>query len=244
MSETISLFCVPCNAQIEAQVIAQHTYTELAPGGDPAYPVDSLHYVTVFTFAACKRCGQPFLTEQCFNEIPGDFSLPQDDAIQIYPQQRNIPLESIPGTVSRPYLAALTALRVQLYEPCVIMCRKCVEALCSERGASKGNLSQRLVRIQQDGKIDKILLTWADGLRMIGNDAAHDLNADITIADAKDAIEFVEAILLYVFVLQERFSEFQNRRLKKKSAGFSVNRELDKQLNQVSSSRRRGRGVV
>jgi hypothetical protein len=189
----------------------------MAPGGDLADLIDSLHYVTVVTFAACRRCGQPFLAQQCFNEVPGEFSLPQDDVTQVYPQQRNVPLESVPDTVARPYLSALKSFRAQLYESCVIMCRKCVEALCSERGASKGSLEHRLARLQQEGKIDQTLFKWADGLRMVGNDAAHDLEADITEADARDALEFVEAILLYVFVLQDRFSAFQRRRLTKRS---------------------------
>ena len=47
---------------------------------------------------------------------------------------------------------------------------------------------------------------------MVGNDAAHDLETRITTTDAKDTLDFMEAVLLYVFVLQSRFSEFQERR--------------------------------
>jgi len=221
---TIDLFCPSCNVQVETRVLKQHSLSELAPGGNPAEPVDSLHHVTVFTFAASKRCGQPFLAQQRFSEVPGEFSLPQDDVTQVYPQERRIPLESVPGSAARPYLTALQSYRVRLYEPCVIMCRKCVEAVCSERGASKGSLAQRLRRLQQEGVIDQRLFEWADGLRMVGNDAAHDLDAGITKADARDSLEFAEAILLYVFALQDRFSAFQRRRARGTSDGEPLTR--------------------
>ena len=62
----------------------------------------------------------------------------------------------------------------------------------------------------------KAILQWANGVRIVGNDAAHDLKMEITKTDAKDTLDFTEAVLLYVFVLQSRFSEFQNAGKKQK----------------------------
>ena len=214
--ETIDLFCFSCNVQVEAQVLARHA---LVSGGDPVDPMDSLHHVTKFTFAACKRCKDPFVAQQEFSEVPGEFSVPTDDAIQVYPQKHNIPLGSVPTTARRTYLEALHAYRCQLFESCVIMCRKCVEAVCSEYGESKKPLAQRLKRLQDNRIIDQTILQWADGVRIVGNDAAHDLKMEITKTDAKDTLDFTEAVLLYVFVLQSRFSEFQERRKKAKESG-------------------------
>jgi len=64
-------------------------------------------------------------------------------------------------------------------------------------------------------KIDSKLITWLDGLRMIGNDAAHDLNAQIDKSDALDSLHFVEAVFMYVFSLNARYDEFQSRRVAK-----------------------------
>jgi hypothetical protein len=67
------------------------------------------------------------------------------------------------------------------------MCRKYLEALFQELGATKDNLKERLVALRERGHIDQKLLAWADELRLIGNDAAHDLNVVIEQVDARDA---------------------------------------------------------
>ena len=97
------------------------------------------------------------------------------------------------------------------------MCRKCIEALCQELEATKGNLKERLENLRRNGHIDQKLLTWADELRLIGNDAAHNLDIVIEQVDAQNALEFVEAILMYAFSLTRKFEEFKNRRASKSS---------------------------
>ena len=76
------------------------------------------------------------------------------------------------------------------YNPCVIMSRKCLESVCKELGATKETLKQSLEIFNGHSKIDKKLLSWADGLRLIGNDAAHDLEASFGQVDARDALDF------------------------------------------------------
>ncbi len=161
--------------------------------------------------AECPRCGAVFLCESLFYEIPGEVSAPQGERI-LYPTSRELSAGDVPPTAGRAYANAARAFRVGLYEPCLIMCRKCLEATCHELGAIKGNLRNRLVMLQEQGKIDQRLLAWADQLRLLGNDAAHDLNVIIDKTDAKDALDFVEAILMYTFSLTRRFEEFRRRR--------------------------------
>jgi len=98
------------------------------------------------------------------------------------------------------------------YEPCVIMCRKCIEAVCIFLGAQEGSLAARLRRLRDSGHIETRLFVWAEELRLVGNDAAHEMNMSISKQDAFDSLEFVEAILLYVFALDERFRQFRDRR--------------------------------
>lgn len=53
--------------------------------------------------------------------------------------------------------------------------------------------------------IDDRLLAWADALRITGNEAAHGAEFSVKREDAKDALDFTEAIVDYLFVFQERF---------------------------------------
>ena len=210
-SDTIALFCPSCKVHVEAKVIARHSNENVVLNvGDP---VDNHYKVIQFTFAACNRCETPILTRQVFYEVPGEFSAPQTDVLVVYPQEDSIALESVPKMVARPYLDACRSYQVKLYDPCVIMCRKCVEAVCREYGESKGSLSQRLERLRKSGVIDNAILDWANELRLAGNVAAHlDSKSQISEQDAKDVLEFARVLLLYVFELQNRLQAFHERR--------------------------------
>lgn len=205
----LKVYCSTCELQTEAKVVSTYAKTErLSYENDP---VDSPHSVTVYSFAICKHCESPFLKEEEYYEIPGEVSAPQGDRM-LYPIQEKGLDDSVPKTAKKAHQDAIRSYVCGLYEPCVIMCRKCLEAICYELGEKKGSLYKRINKLSEQNIIDKKLVTWADGLRLIGNDAAHDLNIQITKEDANDSIHFVEALLAYVFSLNLRFEEFQKRR--------------------------------
>jgi uncharacterized protein DUF4145 len=213
-ARTIDLFCESCNVQTAARVVATHVKSTIRDSalGDPA---DAHYDVVEYAIAVCGRCESVFLVESTFYEIPGEMiSAPQGERI-LYPISRQITMDNVPAAAARAYLSAARSFTVGLYEPCVIMCRKCLEAVCQELGATRGNFKQRLVALQDQGQIDQKLLTWADELRLVGNDAAHDLEVVIEQLDAQDALDFVEAILMYTFSLNRRFEEFKARRVAK-----------------------------
>ena len=172
-AKTFEVFCDRCNLQTTASVVASHVTTQpVSPAEAAADPVDAAYYVTEYAIALCCKCSRVFLLESDFYEIPGEVCAPQGVNV-LYPTARNMSMEGMPATTSRPYAIAARSYQVGLYEPCVIMCRKCIEALCQELGAKKGSLKERLENMRTNGHIDQKLLTWADELRLIGNDAAH-----------------------------------------------------------------------
>jgi hypothetical protein len=210
--KSFDVFCNRCNLQTTARVVTAHVETKPAnPHEALTDPTDTPYYVTEYAIALCSKCDGVFLVESDFYEIPGEVCAPQGVSV-LYPSDRNISTDGMPETASRAYGAACRSYQVGLYEPCVIMCRKCIEALCQELGAAKGNLKDRLESLRRNGHIDQKLLTWADELRLIGNDAAHDLDVIIEQVDAQNALEFVEAILMYTFSLTRKFEEFRSRR--------------------------------
>ena len=74
------------------------------------------------------------------------------------------------------------------------------------------NLSASIRKMKDVGLIDERLFEWSDALRVIGNEAAHGVGVQITQADAKDTLEFTNAILDYMFSYRDRFEQFQKRR--------------------------------
>jgi hypothetical protein len=54
------------------------------------------------------------------------------------------------------------------------MCRKTLEGVCSEHGVKSGTLAAQLKKLKENGVIEGRLFEWADALRTIGNEAAHE----------------------------------------------------------------------
>jgi hypothetical protein len=208
---TVTLFCPTCNVQVEARVVASETEATATRPAILDEVCDVPHDVVVTTFALCRRCHHPFLLEERYCEIPGEFTAPQGRTI-LYPAERTFVQEGVPEAVARAYEDAAQAYSVGLYEPCVIMCRKALEGITEELCATERNLALRLRKLREKGEIDGKLAEWADGLRLIGNDAAHDLRMRLTRDDARDSLEFLEALLAYTFTLTRRFNEFKERR--------------------------------
>jgi hypothetical protein len=209
--DNILVFCPRCNVQVLANVVATHT--RVTPVNTVfLQPPEDTHVIIVdHKFSVCPRCESPFLTKAETYEIPAEATVPQGETL-LYPVQRSFNPEGVPAAVARAYESARRSFRVGLYDPCVIMCRKCLEAVCRELGAKRGGLKQKLDALASEGKIDQKLASWATGLRIVGNEAAHDVDAEIAPEDARDVIEFTEALLSYAFSLNRRFEEFRLRR--------------------------------
>jgi hypothetical protein len=69
--------------------------------------------------------------------------------------------------------------------------------------------------MKEAGLIDARLFEWSDLLRIAGNEAAHGVGLSIAQPDAKDILEFTNAILDYLFSFRDRFEQFKQRRAPK-----------------------------
>lgn len=209
--KTLDLFCPNCNILVQAKVrgTAYGPVTEEVAG--LCGPEDSLYGAVRYEVAICGRCSGPFLIETRSTELPGEFIADQESRV-LFPSTIPPALVGVPIDILRAYEQASRAYTAGLYDACAIMCRKCLDGLCQELKASGRNLKDRLAYLADSKTIDSRLHEWADQLRIVGNDAAHDVSVILDKNDAKDSIEFVEAILLYTFTLNKKFSAFIERR--------------------------------
>jgi len=76
----------------------------------------------------------------------------------------------------------------------------------------KGNLAQRLKALSDQGLLDKRLYEWIETLRVVGNEAAHDVSVTVPREDASDLLELAEAVAEYLYTFKEKFDAFQRRR--------------------------------
>ncbi len=215
MDDKLHAFCSTCYVQVE--LTESGSFSKRRPADESVAPLDPIDIPWIaeeYVLCKCPKCESPFLFKHEWYEIPAEYETATSAPELLYPTTSKLPLSALPQTVSKAYQHAVRSHEVGLYEPCVIMCRKCLEAICHEHGCSKGNLKDKLAILKDRGVIDSKLHAWTDGLRLIGNDAAHDLEIEIQPQDAKDALEFVEATISYVFLLAKKFQEFEARRQK------------------------------
>lgn len=94
------------------------------------------------------------------------------------------------------------------------MCRKTLEGVCEEYKVPGRTLQQRIEALKDAGVIEGRLYQWADELRLVGNEAAHDVSIEVTAQDASDAVDFTRAVLEYVYTFRDQFERFKQRRQK------------------------------
>jgi hypothetical protein len=207
--ENIDLFCPHCNVMVEARVEASATAESSFLKGEDA--TEGMHWQQCYDTALCPRCLGPFLIKRRMTFVEGSLFGVEEEGV-LFPAEAGMQIDGVPEPIARAYQQAARAYRASLYEPSAIMCRKCLEGICENFKAQGRNLKEKLASLEKEGVIDTKLFQWADELRIVGNDAAHDVNVSILKDDARDALGFVEAILMYVFTLNARFDEFRRRR--------------------------------
>ncbi len=205
--EKISLFCPNCNSIVEAEIVFEYRYgleykDELNVEG------------TTVQLAKCLNCKKPFLFTEDFVEIEDNYF--EQGKIQLYPEKEPDFVANAPVSIIKPYREAIKCYRANAYEACVIMCRKGIDALCQDKGETRGNLNSKLKKLKEKGVLEDTFYNWSNRLREIGNIGAHSHKIEIEKQDAKDTLEFFEALILYLYHLVNKYDEFIKRKNEEK----------------------------
>ncbi len=210
----LPLFCDTCNCLVETNVEFQKSYPH-----DLTDEVlsDMLEYSEIhgiiYYFSLCPKCHSVFLSKEEFCEVIGEYSSVTSPLIKLYPFDTEMKTDGVPEKVLKSYLDAVKAYKAALIEPSLIMCRKCIEAICYENHASGRNLKERIFFLKEKEIIDTKLYTWAEMLRIVGNDAAHEFDIEFTMEDVRDTVEFTKSFIEYHYILSTRFTQFKARRV-------------------------------
>ena len=215
LEEEIDVFCPECNIRITTKIVTKGVDTFSNSAATP--PVGSYAEFLIYEYfvCVCKHCGQPFLIRRANFEVPGGYMDLTEDEV-LYPPERRTQLDGVPPSLKKRYKEAVLSFKVASYESCAMMCRKCIETMCTTLGANGRNLNDKLNNLYEAKKTDSRLLEWAQEIRLVGNFGAHEDDI-VTRRDARDTLDFTEYILTYVFILTSRFDEYRNRRAKLKS---------------------------
>ena len=159
------------------------------------------------TLVECPKCEGALLAGQSFDP-PSDLG----PAERLWPSPlRALPYEA-PAVLRKDFEEAQRCFARGDYTASAIMTRRFLEGLAVELGATKRDLFGKLNELKQAGRIEGQLYDWATALRLVGNDAAHDVSRRVSRQDAEDVISFAEALADYVYIFQARYDAFNKRR--------------------------------
>jgi hypothetical protein len=147
---------------------------------------------------------------QMREDFGGPNGFDDDEPGIYYPSPHRIS-PTVPEELRREWGEARTCFDSKAYTACLVMVRRTLEGTCRDQGVSKRTLARSLEELKAQGLIDGMLADWADALRLAGNRGAHFTGESVSREDAEDALEFAEALLDHIYVLRQRFADFQRR---------------------------------
>jgi Domain of unknown function (DUF4145) len=183
------------------------------------YEDADLRGYTTWRLYQCPACEKPTLQEESFLE--GD---PEADKKELYPGERPS-LKGLPYKVKEEYSEALKLQNVSL-NACANGIRRTLEGVCKEENAVGTDLFEKIKDLaDKQGRIPKQLADMAHLIRMLGNLGSHsDEDEDeVTSKDLTTMIEFVEALLEYIYIAPAKIKLVQDRLAKKKASHAKSN---------------------
>ena len=148
----------------------------------------------------------------------GGSNSPGAYVVAIYPDLPTVD-EEIPDTARRYLEQALEGLHAP--DGAAMLAGSAVDAMLKEKGYGSGWLSVRIDEAAKDGVITQDMKKWADHVRLESNDPRHadENRPHLTEDDARQPIEFAQALGHFIFVLPKR-----------------VNRGIEKAVSQMDNA--------
>lgn len=174
--------------------------------------------ITTWRILECEWCQKPTLEETVisYTFVADAFNIGMErqssEITVLYPGAKTAktPLMNLPETIEKKYMAAL---KVQAIEPsaCAVLIGRTLEAVCNYEKATGKTLSDKLNNLVSSDRIPRTLAEMAHQLRQIRNFGAHDTEDEVTEEDVPIILEFLEAILEYLYVAPAKIAAVQAR---------------------------------
>ncbi|MCY4376478.1 MAG: DUF4145 domain-containing protein [Spirochaetaceae bacterium] len=175
------------------------------------------------TFFVCRRCQEGVVLKARGLPYPNHREKPSScsdelisagfEPIEFHPKPADLKApEHVPAAIARNYIEATDNLRRRVYTSAAMMFRKVLERATREMAPEDKKAKFRRMRLEpridalaDDGALTDGMRDWAHLIRLDGNEAVHDEDADEATATQLQA--FTELFLIYAFTLPERVTK-------------------------------------
>ncbi len=205
--ETLLVTCEHCEARVSAPVEGTYEHHYDPPG-----------YSIRYSLLRCPECAAPILASQDDEDARYGTADEDDETwskpTRMYPEPAKRQLgAAVPEPIRKAFGEAQSCYAdARAYTACAIMCRKVLEGVCESHSAKGNSLAARLKDLADRGELDKRLFEWTTTVRMVGNEAAHDVGVTVSRDDASDLLDLAEAVSEYLYTFKEKFEAFERRR--------------------------------
>lgn len=196
-------YCPYCNSDKGIEFRYLSDYTDDCYSLNLKDPYIYIHKGRMFV-SECVECGRLILSDDYGGKLPPELF---DKAEIIYPDPLTAH-ESIPEEIRVTYDSAKRIQNLNS-EAFVLSIRKCIEITCKLHGIEKGTLAKKLEKLCQELSIPALLAEAADSIRLIGNQAAHDIE-DIHPVNAQQIDDFFRVLMEYIYILPAKLKWFKS----------------------------------
>jgi hypothetical protein len=206
--------CGHCGIDAVMLIVCQgkHTLTDERSLGD-------IWFTDLYELLLCPSCNTVNLIKTSYDSetSPIDYDGDEYDITveYLFPRIKSGNFKNLPSLVEKSYA---TATKLRKIEPIasVIFSRKSLEAICDNQKATGRNLKDRIDNLAQKGAIPELLKEAAHSVRLLGNEGAHELDAEVSADDAETLLALCDAIIGYVYEAPQLVQTIQERLAKSK----------------------------
>lgn len=205
--------CAHCGIDARMFIVCEgeHTLTDNGSDGD-------VWFTDFYQLLLCPSCNSINVIKTSYDSetSPIDWVGNYDVVVEyLFPSIKSGNFKNLPRRVEKSYARAI---KLKKLEPMasVIFSRKSLEAICDDQKATGRNLKDKIDNLAQKGAIPTLLKDAAHSVRVLGNEGAHELDAEVSVDDAETLLALCDAIIGYVYEAPQLVQRIQERLTKSK----------------------------
>ncbi len=208
----IMMQCDHCGKRTTFALRVEYMHTDRAEVASEKrnYGNKVIYTYRTWQIVQCLECSKPTMTQIYRVSSSYDSSADPIPKTEILYPVDKLPLSNLPGAIEKAYMAALKVR----YEPnaCAVLVGRTLEVVCAHEHVPGRVLAERLKNLANSGRIPQTLAEMAQQLRLLRNLGAHDDdNDEVTEEDVPIILDFLEAILEYLYVAPAKIAAVQAR---------------------------------
>lgn len=205
--KSVASYCKECDGNRVLDIVGSHDSMPLVDG----FAIED--YINRHALGVCTECKQTVLVYTWFSSYD-----PREAATEyetLYPQKKDSARElrfKVPRSIKASYQEAVECERNKSWNACAVMAGRALEAAAKDFDSRVKSIATGIKKMHDAGVISEELFEWATELRFLRNIGAHASDTDVKKDDARDALNFLQAILETIYHLRPMFQKRKARR--------------------------------